>query len=162
MAFNLEYYERKLAGLEERRNALMRGGKYKASMRLNQDIEEVRRLIKEAEPKPVTELFTHEELRESGLVPAVLEVHLAADYLAACCYTIEDTVKRLGGVAVTVIPELKDILSRANKFCDFLYTKGDDLESLIEDNDTLLEALHKKTMRYIEQRVCQKQKTAEK
>lgn len=158
MAFNLEYYKGKLANLEERRNALMRAGNYKASMRLNQDIEEVRRLINESEPKPVTELFTHEQIRESGLVPAVLEVHLAADYLAACCYTVEDIVKQLGGVAVTVIPELKEILSRANKFCEFLYTKGEDLESLIENNESLLEALHKKTMSYIKQRVCQKPK----
>lgn len=93
----LERYKAKLAEFEHRRNEFMRQGKYVQMQMLDADIDELRRLIEEAEPKPVTQLFTHEELRESGLVPAVLEVHLAADYLAACAYTIEDTVRKLGG-----------------------------------------------------------------
>lgn len=162
MAFNLKYYKSKLADLEERRNALMRAGNYKASMRLNEDIEEIRRRIEEAEPKLVTELFTHEQLRNSGLVLAVIEAYLATDYLAACCYTIEDIVKQLGGVPVTIIPELKEIQNRANKFCEYLYTKGDDMDTLMSEDDTLMNALHKKTMSYIEQRVCQKPKNSKK
>lgn len=153
MAFNLNYYKQKLSELEERRGRLMRTGQYKQSMLLNDDINQLRKHIEEMEPKRVTELFTHEQLNESGLVPAVLEVHLAADYLAACCYTIEDIVKKLGGHAATVIPELKDILKRANSFCEFLYDKDPDIRSVIEDDESLMYALHKKTISYLNQRL---------
>ena len=156
MSFNLEYYKGKLADLEARRNRFMRAGQYKKSMQLNQDIEEIRKLIEESEPKPVNELFTQEQIQNAGLIPAVLEVHLAADYLAACCCTVEDIVGKLGCQAVTVVPELKEILKRANEFCNYLYEKDSELESLIRDDETLMEALHKKTMKYIEQRVCKK------
>ncbi len=149
----LERYKEQLAKLEHKRGEFMRRGKYMEMQRLAADIDEVKRLISEAEPKPVTELFSPEQLRESGLVPAIVEVHLAADYLAACCYTVEDIVKKLGGVPVSVIPELKEINKKSNAFCSFLYEKDEDLRNLITDDETLMNALHKKSLSYMNQRL---------
>jgi hypothetical protein len=149
----LERYKEQLAKLEHKRGEFMRRGKYMEMQRLAADIDEVKRLISEAEPKPVTELFSPEQLRESGLVPAIVEVHLAADYLAACCYTVEDIVKKLGGVPVSVIPELKEIIKKSNAFCSFLYEKDEDLRNLITDDETLMNALHKKSLSYMNQRL---------
>lgn len=156
----LERYKQKLAELEAKRNQFMRQGKYVQMQHLDADLAELRRLIAEAEPKPVTELFTHEQIREAGLIPAVIEVHLAADYLAACCYTVEDVVKKLGGMAVSVIPELKEIIRKSNEFCSFLYEKDEDLKNLIMDDETLMNALHKKTMSYMSQRLSKKESNA--
>ncbi len=149
----LERYKEQLTKLEHKRGEFMRRGKYMEMQRLAADIDEVKRLISEAEPKPVTELFSPEQLRESGLVPAIVEVHLAADYLAACCYTVEDIVKKLGGVPVSVIPELKEIIKKSNAFCSFLYEKDEDLRNLITDDETLMNALHKKSLSYMNQRL---------
>ena len=149
----LERYKEQLAKLEHKRGEFMRRGKYMEMQRLAADIDEVKRLISEAEPKPVTELFSPEQLRESGLVPAIVEVHLAADYLAACCYTVEDIVKKLRGVPVSVIPELKEIIKKSNAFCSFLYEKDEDLRNLITDDETLMNALHKKSLSYMNQRL---------
>lgn len=158
MAFNLKYYQQKLADLEARRSLLLRAGKYNQSMRLNDEIERIRKLIEDAKPKPVCTLFSLEEIRRLGIVPAVIEAHIAADYMAACCYTIEDILSRLGGNATTVVPELRDIIARLDNFCNYLYDKGDDPRALIEDDDILMEALHKKTMNYILQRLKSKKK----
>lgn len=160
------YYQARLDQMIDRRNAYMRKGKLNYLPQMDADIAGLREIIKQCErdrearkPKPVTDLFTHEQIQKSGLIPAVLEIHLAADYLAACCYTVEDIVKQLGGVATSVIPEIKDVITRANNFCDALYEKDDEnATDIIENDEALMRTLHSKTMKHILQRLALRNK----
>lgn len=158
----LERYRQQLAELEGRRSQLMRQGRYMQMYKLNSDIEEIKALIAEAEQyeaKPIKELLGMDKINESGIIPALIECHLVADYLTACTYTVNDIIKKLGFQPVSVIPELKEIISKSSSFASQLCDKSEILSNMLTDNDTLLEALHKKTMSYIFQRINPKQKS---
>ena len=94
----LAKYKDRLSKLEERRNNLMRAGKYIQSMQLNDDIEEVRKLISAEEeyykPRPITELITKEQKDE--VTDKIIECHLAADYLTAMAYELKDWFDKAG------------------------------------------------------------------
>lgn len=148
-------YEAKLCELESRRNAMMRNGQYMQSVKLNNEIEQVRALIKEAkeyEAKPLREFITSEQAAQSGIIDAILECHLAIDYLADCAYVVKDIMEELGLEAKSLLPEIKSIIKQANALSDTLCMKGPDFEKLLTENSTLIEALRKKTRSYITQR----------
>lgn len=158
----LERYRKQLAELEGKRGQLMRQGKYMQMHKLNSEIEEIKALIAEAEQyeaKPIKELLSMDKINESGIIPALIECYLVADYLTACTYTVNDIIKKLGFQPVSVIPELKEIIRKSSSFASQLCSKSDILSDMLTDNDTLLEALHKKTMSYIRQRINPKQKS---
>lgn len=76
----LERYREQLAKLEAKRNMLMRSGRYVDSVRLNQDIIEIEKCIREAEEyeescrsKPLKEILSEEELHEMGIIPLMIE-----------------------------------------------------------------------------------------
>lgn len=161
----LERYKQKLAELEAKRNELMRQGKYMQMQRLSADIENVKKLIKQAEsyePKPIRELVAMDKIHESGIIPALIECHLAADYLAACAYNVNDIIEGLGFKAVSIIPELKELIRKSNSFASQLCSKSELLSDMLIDNETLINALHKKTIHYIDQRVSPKQNSNKK
>lgn len=158
----LERYKQKLTQLEAKRNQYLRSCNLIYAQRLEEDLKELRKLIAEAEAyeaKPVRQLMTDEQIHNSGLIPAIIEAHLATDYLAACCYTIQDIVNNMGFNAVSVIPDVKDIIHRANKFASFLMQCGNgNLSDLLVEDETMLEALHKKVMTYITRKLGNKPK----
>ncbi len=157
----LDRYRERLSALETRRNQFMRQGKYMQMQKLACDMERVEGLIKEAEAyeaKPIKELVSMDAIRESGLIPALMECHLAADYLAACSYTVKDIIKGMGFTAVSIIPDIDNIISRCNAFASILCEKNECLRDMLLDNETLINAIHKKTMSYICQRAGNKSK----
>lgn len=159
----LERYRQQLMELEAKRNQFMRQGKYMQMRQLDVDLEQVREHIREAEAyeaKPIKELISMDEIHESGLIPALMESHLAADYLAACCYNLKDIISKMGFRAVSIIPELNQIISRCNSFASILCEKNEILTDMLLDNDTLIDALHKKTLSYIRQRTAPKKKAS--
>ncbi len=152
----LDRYKAKLATLEARRAQLMRQGKYPQMQQLDADLQEVRTLIADAEEyeaKPIRELLTEDEIHQSGLIPLLLECHLAADFLTDCTTILMERIKALGFRAVTLVPDMKEIIRKSDAFASILCTKGELLSDLLTDNETLLSAMHKKTLSYIEQRM---------
>lgn len=152
----LERYKQDLAKLEEKRSRLLRTMNLVKASALNDDIENVKKLIEESEKyeaKPIKQLLSREKLNQSGLIPAMIECHLAADFLAYLTYNIEDILKKNGLKYVNIIPELKEIRNKCNTFASRLCNCGEDLNDLLIENDTLISALHKKCCSYMEQRL---------
>lgn len=155
-----ERYKEQLAKLEAKRNMLMRTGRYVDSVRLNQDIIEIEKCIREAEeyeescrPKPVEEILSEEELHEMGIIPLMIECHLAADFLTGIAYEIVDICKKHGLSDMTFMPGLKDLIEKSEMFASFLTKVSPELRNLVVNNETLNNALHKKCLGYIEQRL---------
>ncbi len=152
----LERYRLRLEELEAKRNQFMRQGKYMQMQKLDAELTEVRKLIEEAEkysPKPIRELVSMDKIQQSGLIPALIECHLAADYLNDCCYTVNDIIKGMGFSPASIIPDLKEIISKSNVFASLLCDRSEQLGDLLVRNDTLIAALHKKTLGHISQRL---------
>lgn len=156
----IDRYKVRLAKLEERRNALMRAGKYIQSMQLNADIEDVRKLIAAEEeyykPKPLKELITKEQKDE--VTDIIIECHLAADYLTAMAYELKDWFDNAGLIPYSVVPELDKITSLAESFAGSICKVNPEFERMMVNNDSLIEALRKKTKSYIERNLKKKPK----
>lgn len=129
-------------------------------MALNEDIKEVERAIKEAEeyeesckPKPIRELLTKEEIEEMGIIPLMIECHLAADFLTEVAYMVVDTCKEHGLENISFIPDLRDLIKKSDMFASFLTKVSPELCDLLVRNETFNASLHKKYLKYIEQRL---------
>lgn len=161
----LERYREKLARLEEKRGLLMRSGRYLESNALNADIKDVERAIREAEeyeercrPRSLKDTVSKEELDEMGIIPLMIVCHLASDFLTGVCYDIVDRCKAHGFTDVRLMPELKEVLSVNNRFASALTEMGPSLSEIITGNETLNEAILKKYITYIEQRLTPKKR----
>lgn len=156
----LSRYKDRLVKLEERRNILMRAGKYIQSMELNRDIEDVRKLIAAEEdylkPKPLKELVSKEQADE--VTNIIIECHLAADYLTAMAYEIKDWFDKNGLIPHSVIPELNQIVKLSESFAGSVCKVNPNLRDMMINNDTLIEALHKKCQTYIKRNLNPKKK----
>lgn len=150
---HLDKFKKKLAALEGRRNAYMRSGQYIQSMNLNNEIERIRKMIETEErymtPRLLNERMNQEEIDRSGVIPAIIVVHLAADFLTACCYEVEDILKKLGITATSVVPDVREIRKTADRLASSMGDVSEKLEFLIINNETLNEALLKKVTSYM-------------
>lgn len=156
----LERYRDKLRQLECKRNDMMRSGNYLRSMSLNEDIKKLEGLIKEAEDyeesckaRPIKEMVSKQELDEMGIIPMMIECHLAADFLTEVAYMVVDTCKKHGFSDVVLSPDLRELLKCAEKFAGFLTKLTPQLCNLLVRNETFNASLHKKYLKYIDQRL---------
>ena len=156
----LERYKEKLRMFEEKRNQLMRSGKYVQSVALNDDIREMEAMIRQAEeyeercrPRPIRDMVGKEELDEMGIIPLMIICHLAADFLTQEAYEVVDICKAHGFNDVVLAPDLRDLLKAADKFAGFLTKVSPELCDLLVRNETFNASLHKKYVKYIEQRL---------
>lgn len=156
----LERYREQLAKLEEKRNRLLKAGRYLQANDLNEMIKEAEELIRQAEEyenqtrsRPIRDLMSKKELNEMGIIPLMIECHLAADFLTEIAYMIVDICKEHGFSDVVLMPDLRELLKNSEKFASFLATLGPDLADLITRNETFNASLHKKYVKYIEQRL---------
>lgn len=83
----------------------------------------------------------------------MIECHLVADFLSEVSYMVVDICKEHGLYDVSFMPELKEILKRTDKFASFLTTLSPGLSDLLVRNETFNASLHKKYLKYIEQRL---------
>lgn len=151
----LERYKEKLSDFEAKRMQLLRTGNYVRAMKLDEDINELAALIEqmgEGGPKPIKELLSAEEIEKLGIIPLVIECHLAADFLTDCAYNLNDIIENAGFHAVSIIPEIKEIAKKSEAFASALAKNSPALTDLLTNNETLISALHKKTLSYIAQR----------
>lgn len=156
----LERYREKLRKLENKRNELIRSGRYVQSVALNDEIKNVERLIKEAEeyeesckPKPIGELLTKEEIDDMGIIPLMIECHLAADFLTEVAYMVLDTCKEHGLENVSFMSDLRELIKKSDMFASFLTKVSPDLCDMLVRNETFNVGLHKRYLKYIERRL---------
>lgn len=156
----LERYKERLDRMTEKRSELLRRGRFIEANELNAEIREVELLTKQAEefeevrrPRPIKELVTKQELHEMGIIPLMIECHLAADFLTGLSYMIVDICKKHGFTDVRLMPEIRELLEKCEKFASALAEMSPELKDLIVNNETLNDALHKKCLGYIKQRL---------
>lgn len=156
----LERYKEQLAKLEEKRSRLLRSGRFIEANNLNNILREIELLIRQAEeyeeatkPKPLKDIVTKEQLHEMGIIPLMIECHLAADFLTGVAYSVVDICKKYGFSDVMLMPDLQDIIKKTEKFASFLTKVSPELCKLVTENDTFNESVHKKYLKYIEQRL---------
>lgn len=161
----LERYRQQLDELRAKYHRLNQCGKYMQAQRLMNEILNVEKQIKEAEDyeaKPLVELVGRDKVNESNLVTLMLEAHLAADFLTDCTFNIKSTVQKLGLRAVTIVPELEEIRKKSNEFAERLMSISSEFNDLMIEDETLIDALHKKTLSYIKQRLTKAKKNGAK
>lgn len=157
---SLSTYKKQLAKLEEKRNALMRSGKYIQSFALNEDIKEVENLIKQAEAyeeaskyRPIKEILSRQEIDEMGLIPLMIECHLVSDFLVEITYMISDICKSKGLSELKFSEDITRAIKANEVFASFLSQMSPELCNLLVRNETFNASLHKKYLKYIEQRL---------
>lgn len=162
---SLNNLRRRLAAAEHQRSLLLRTGRYLESMRKNQEIEELRQAIEHEEkfytPRPLAEIITDVDKRIE-IVRMLLELHLAADFVVDCVCGVKDWLNSEGLADISISRELADMKAVHERFASGLCKINDALCALMTDNDTLIEALHKKTLSYIDSRAEKKRKSRRK
>lgn len=98
-------------------------------------------------------VLTKQEPHEMGIIPLMIECHLAADFLTGLSYMIVDICKEHGFTDVRLMPEIRELLDKCEKFANALTEMCPELKDLIVNNETLNDALHKKYLGYIKQRL---------
>lgn len=98
-------------------------------------------------------VLAKQELHEMGIIPLMIECHLAADFLTGVAYSVVDICKKHGFSDVVLMPDLQDIIKKTEKFASFLTKVSPELCKLITNNETLNNSIHKKYLKYIEQRL---------
>ena len=152
----LDRYKAQLDELRRHRGDMLRTGNLVKAMNLGKEIQEVERLIAEAEeyePKPISESLTREEVDEMGIIPRMIECHLILDLLVDAAYDIKDRCEAKGLTGVKFVPELDEILQKAECFASFLTKVSPELCDMLVRNDTLNASQHKKFQNYIAQRL---------
>lgn len=141
------------------RDMLLRSGRYLEAAETTRRIREVEAEVKAAEeyerlskPVPVTKVITSERLDELGLIPLLIEAHLAADFLTGIAYAISDICKKEGFEQVIFSSDLQDILKKCDVFASALIRLCPNLTELLTENETLNMAVHKKYVSYITQK----------
>lgn len=129
---------------------------------LNEEIKNVEKLIKDAEayeeahkPKLIFNIGK-DKLDQMGIVPLMIECHLIADFLTEILYMIVDICKAYGYTDIKFLDELNYIIKNSEKFAGSLIKIYPDLEDMLVRNETFNASLHKKYLKYMEQRMISK------
>lgn len=151
----------KLDRLKERRDQLiiergnqLRCGQYLVATKTTDKIKHVEAAIEEAEsylPRKLSELFDKETLHKSGILNAIVKVHLAADFLAFCAYDLRDRFTALGVEENHLLPLLDEIKKRSQDFASIVcHPEFAGLSDFIVTNDEFIDNMHKITQQYID------------
>lgn len=149
----IEKLKAKLEQARLKQLALVNRGKLIEAGRLNPGIEQIRQQIQEAEkyePQQLGKLIDAETLRESGLSKKLVEVHLAADFLADCAMDVRETLGKLGFSGCSIFPLLKDIETRAQEFASIVcHPEFAGLSDFMTTNERFIDDMHIISRRYI-------------
>lgn len=146
--------------MQAERNRLARTGRLVQAEALHTEIKEAERQVKEAEeyeeslkPRPISEIISKDELNEMGIIPLMIECHLAADFLTETAFRVVETCKRHGLSDISLMPDLNEIIKKTEMFASFLTKVSPELSDLIVRNEKLNASLHKRYVGYIEKKI---------
>lgn len=149
----LERLKSKLEKAVAERAGLIRGGKLIEAGRATSRITALERAIEDArryEPQQLGKLLPAETLRSSGLSKKLIEVHLAADYLADCAFDVRETLESLGFADCSIFPMLKAIQDRAQEFANIVcHPDFAGLSDFMTTNERFIDDMHLISRRYI-------------
>lgn len=155
-----ERLQNQLTELENRRALLIKQGKLLQAVGLDKAIAEKEEAIKDCEYHeyvPLHEVVSRDKLTEHKVYARLIEIALAADYLADAAIDCKETLQRLGVGHLKLMDDIEAIRRTATKLsgmpCD---TKYDELYDLMMDNDELIDGLHILSRNYIRQKLDSK------
>lgn len=155
---NLRRLERELRFMRERRAHALRLGDYAAAMDISTklkaketEIEDYHRLY---DPQPLGGIISLAELDRHRINSKLIELHLAADYLADCGMDLKDELGKLGIADCEVYHIVDDIRIRAQRFANVICApEFSGLVDFMTRNDELIDALHRESRRYIDMKL---------
>ncbi len=157
---SLESYKWQLHKLEERRGRLLRAMRLGEANALHKEIQDIEKLIKSTEelekPKQIWDVLSNEEINEMGIIPLMIECHLITDFLEEIAYMIVDICKAHGLTRIRFVDNLDELIKKADIFACLLLKRCPDQKDMLLRNDTFNASLHKKYLKYMEQRAKQK------
>lgn len=152
-----ERLQAELAKLEVKLTDLIKKGKLIQSCQVRKQIEEKQQAIKDCEYyeyQPLNEVVSRDELTKNKVYAKLLEIALAADYLADCAIECKETLNRLGVGNLKLMEDVEVIRKHANVLsgmpCDEKYDK---LYDFMMDNDKLIDDIHTLSRRYISEKM---------
>lgn len=152
-----ERLQAELAKLEVKLTDLIKKGKLIQSCQVRKQIEEKQQAIKDCEYyeyQPLNEVVSRDELTKNKVYAKLLEIALAADYLADCAIECKETLNRLGVGNLKLMEDVEVIRKHANVLsgmpCDEKYDK---LYDFMMDNDQLIDDIHTLSRRYISEKM---------
>ena len=152
-----ERLQAELAKLEVKLTDLIKKGKLIQSCQVRKQIEEKQQAIKDCEYyeyQPLNEVVSRDELTKNKVYAKLLEIALAADYLADCAIECKETLNKLGVGNLKLMEDVEVIRKHANVLsgmpCDEKYDK---LYDFMMDNDKLIDDIHTLSRRYISEKM---------
>lgn len=152
-----ERLQAELTKLEVKLTDLIKKGKLIQSCQVRKQIEEKQQAIKDCEYyeyQPLNEVVSRDELTKNKVYAKLLEIALAADYLADCAIECKEVLNKLGVGNLKLMEDIEVIRKHANVLsgmpCDEKYDK---LYDFMMDNDQLIDDIHTLSRRYISEKM---------
>lgn len=152
-----ERIEKDLKSLEAKQMAYIRASKLIQANQLNKQIEEKKQALKDCEYyeyQPLNEVVSRDELTKNKVYAKLLEIALAADYLADCAIECKETLNNLGVGNLKLMADVDIIRKHANVLsgmpCDEKY---DELYDFMMDDDKLIDDIHTLSRHYIREKM---------
>lgn len=152
-----ERIKQDLKKLEEKQIAFLRASKLIQANQLNKQIEEKKQALKDCEYyeyQPLNEVVSRDDLTKNKVYSKLLEISLAADYLADCAIECKEILNNLGVGNLKLMADVDIIRKHANILsgmpCDEKYDK---LYDFMMDNDKLIDDIHTLSRRYISEKM---------
>lgn len=102
----------------------------------------------EHQPMPLSKILSKEQVDENKIVQKIIEMHLAADFLADSAMILRETLDKLGLDGCSLFPYVAEIKSKSEHFASLLCNYKP-LSEFICDDDEYIEAAHKLTANYM-------------
>lgn len=152
-----ERLQAELGKLEAKLTDLIKKGKLIQSCQVRKQIEEKQQAIKDCEYyeyQPLNEVVSRDELTKNKVYAKLLEIALAADYLADCAIECKETLNNLGVGNLKLMADVDIIRKHANVLsgmpCDEKY---DELYDFMMDDDKLIDDIHTLSRHYIREKM---------
>lgn len=147
----------KLRRLRERYKNYLRANRYLEASMANNDIQrleqEIKALKEEKENyKKVTlkDLLPRDEVVRNNVHKALVEISLAADYLLQAAEDFREILAKLDIQSADIDDEVRQVVKLAQKTASRMVgTPAKQLESVLLNNEELLQSLHQVTLDYI-------------
>lgn len=102
----------------------------------------------EHQPMPMSQILTKEQVEQHKIIQKIIEMHLAADFLADSAMILRETLEKLGLDGCSLFPYVAEIKSKSEHFASLLCNYKP-LSEFICDDDEYIEAAHKLTANYM-------------
>ena len=104
------------------------------------------------QPQPLSDILTKEQIAENGIVQKIIEMHLAADFLADCAMILRQTFENLGLDGCSLFPHIAEIKRNSEKFASLL-CNYQSLTDFICNNDEYIDAAHNLALTYMDKKL---------